>query len=540
MTAVDCDDKEKVGTIAVVGLGPGNIEYLPARNREILSQAGDQGQAFFRTGRHPVAQALKEEGLKFETFDELYEAAGDFEEVYAGIVDRLLTQARTLGPGARIAYAVPGHPLVAETTVRMLMEKAAEARVEVAIFPAMSALDAIYAALGVDPVQGLTVLNALDVASVDEPCLPNPELSALILQVYNRRIASEVKLALMEAYPDDLPVTLVRAAGVPGQERIARLPLWQIDRQDWLDDLTSLYLPPRPASDSCSLRPDLDARPATWSLLNPDTHPLHFRKGDTCRYPLDPLVTVMAELRSEHGCPWDREQTHLSLKRFLIEEAYEVLEAIDAGDVHKLREELGDLLLQVVFHAQLASERGDFDVNGVVEGIVEKLIRRHPHVFGQVTVDSARQVERNWERIKAGEKEENGDGELLEVPPGLPALLKAQRIQEKASRLGFDWPELEGAWPKLGEEVKELEQAIKAKDEKQIASEMGDLLFTLVNISRFLGISAEEALQSCCAKFVRRFSHVVAKIQESGRNIADADLAEMDRYWEEAKKADKP
>lgn len=596
------------GTIAVVGLGPGNIECLPAKNLELLRQGEDHGQVFFRTGCHPVAQALKDRGFKFETFDDLYEAAQNFEEVYSGIVDRLLAQARAkaAGSGGQVIYAVPGHPLVAETTVRMLMEAAPKAGMEVAVYPAMSALDAVYAALGLDPVQGLTVLNALDVAG-DPPRLPNPELSTLILQVYNQRIASEVKLALMEVYPDDWLLTLVQAAGVPGKERLATLPLWQIDQQDWLDDLTSLYIPPRSEGDAhvgptasqpgagnadstgSADRPDSSdstntvgsantagrrdraggadspgtlSAPATagsariagtagsagsaGSADRPDTsgsthsRSAHFQVAGSCDYPLDPLVEVMAHLRSDQGCPWDREQTHQSLKRFLIEEAYEVLEAIDSSNVHKLREELGDLLLQVVFHAELASERGDFDVNDVVEAIVKKLIHRHPHVFGQAEVDDARQVERNWERIKAGEKEDNGEGELLEVPPGLPALLKAQRIQEKASRLGFDWPELAGAWPKLGEEVEELKQAIQEKDVLQMAAEMGDLLFSIVNISRFLGISAEEALQSCCTKFVRRFAYVAAKIQESGRNLAETDLAEMDRYWEEAKKADKP
>ena len=247
----------------------------------------------------------------------------------------------------------------------------------------------------------------------------------------------------------------------------------------------------------------------------------------------DELVEVMEKLRSKNGCPWDREQSHESLKPYIIEETYEVLDAIDAGDDVELREELGDLLLQIVFHAQIASEQGRFTMDDVAASIVEKLKRRHPHVFGDVEVEDSRDVLRNWEEIK---KQEGKDSVLEGVPAGLPALLKAQRIQEKVGRVGFDWEDIRGAFAKVHEEINEMDRAVEEGDRKEMEGEFGDILFSLVNVARFLNINAEESLRQTTKKISNRFRYIERRIAEKGdRPIEDYSLEELDALWDEAK-----
>ncbi|MBI2881087.1 MAG: nucleoside triphosphate pyrophosphohydrolase [Candidatus Tectomicrobia bacterium] len=257
--------------------------------------------------------------------------------------------------------------------------------------------------------------------------------------------------------------------------------------------------------------------------------------------PFEDLVRIMARIRGEGGCPWDREQTHASLKPYLIEETHEVIEAIDRGSFERLREELGDLLLQVVFHAEIAEEEGRFTIWDVIGWIHEKLVRRHPHVFGDVEADTPEKVLRNWEAIKLEEKSrENGEGApppsvLDGVPASLPALLKAQRVQTKAGRVGFDWKRPEGALEKVREEISEVEKALRAGDRDALARELGDLLFSVVNVSRHLKIDAEGALQGSVARFMRRFRRIEASLAKRGLTPDQVDLATLDALWEEAK-----
>jgi len=253
------------------------------------------------------------------------------------------------------------------------------------------------------------------------------------------------------------------------------------------------------------------------------------------------LVEVMARLRGEGGCPWDREQTHASLKPYLVEEVYEALEAIDREDDAELRRELGDVLLQVVFHAQIASEEGRFSIEEVCRAIVEKLIRRHPHVFGQTSVEGSEEVLANWERIKQAERQEEDkpDSALEGVPRQLPALLRAQRIQHKAARVGFDWKGLEGPLDKVKEEVEELRRASRQGARQELEEEFGDLLFALVNLGRFLKIDAEDALRRAVDKFERRFRAVEADFRARGRSLEESTLEEMDQVWEQVKAGEK-
>lgn len=248
------------------------------------------------------------------------------------------------------------------------------------------------------------------------------------------------------------------------------------------------------------------------------------------------LLEIMRGLRAPDGCPWDREQDHQSLRKYLIEEAYEVIEAIDKGDDSELCEELGDLLLQVVFHAQLAAERGVFDFSDVAQAIRDKMIRRHPHVFGEITVKDAAEVLKNWQAIKAGESETKRASALHGVPAALPALVRAQRLGDKAAQVGFDWPDTAGIWEKIREELAEIENA-KAVSPAAVEAEMGDVLFALASLARHWGIDLEAALHRTLREFERRFAHMEAALQAEGKRPEAVSLAEKEALYQAAKRA---
>ncbi len=252
-------------------------------------------------------------------------------------------------------------------------------------------------------------------------------------------------------------------------------------------------------------------------------------------YSFDDLVDIMEKLRRPGGCPWDAEQTHESIKKCMIEETYEVIEALDSGDMVKVYDELGDLLLQVVFHAQIAKDNGDFDIGDVTNAICTKLIRRHPHVFGDEKLTTSEDVLDKWDDIKKHEKGEKSTTETLKsVAVSLPALMRAQKVQAKAAKVGFDWRDVSGALDKIHEETRELEEAIEKDTNKE--EELGDLLFSVVNVSRFIGADSEEALYKTINKFVARFSHVESMANKEGRALSDMSLEEMDRLWDKSKK----
>lgn len=488
-------------TITVIGLGPGDPDLL---TRGALSALQSGQPVFLRTRIHPTTAALEEMALSFTTYDAFYERHGDFQSLYQAIVADLLDRAATQD----LVYAVPGHPLVGEETVRRLQAQAPKQGISLRVVTAPSFLDSMFTALGIDPVSGLELLDAL---SDPQPTGRQP---AVIMQIHNRQVASDLKLSLMATYPDEHPVTLVRAAGVPGEERVAHIPLYELDRQPWVDYLTSLYVPP--------LAEPPVARHAAFARL----------------------VEIMAELRSEQGCPWDREQTHESLRRYMLEEAYEAVEAINEGDLDHLADELGDVLLQVVFHAQLASENGDFTVDDVAQRIVDKLIRRHPHVFGDISVSSSEQVVTNWAAIKAQEKLAKGEtppASLLDkLPESFPALAQARALQKRAATVGFDWPDIEGPLNKVTEELQEIREAYQTGIAEKMEDELGDLLFAAVNVARFLSADPEVALLATCTKFKRRFRHMEETARTMGIALHSLDLAELDRLWDQAKRAETP
>jgi tetrapyrrole methylase family protein/MazG family protein len=476
--------------VTVLGLGPGDPDLLTRRALEILRS---KGEVFLRTREHPAVAGLPAE-TRAESFDALYESANGFEEVYAGIVQRLIELARR--PDG-VVYAVPGDPSVGEATVRALRKAAADAGLPVEIVPGISFLEPSLAALGIDALDGLQVADALDIAALHHPPL-SPDRPAIVGQVYSSQVAAELKLTLMNCYSDDHPVVLLHGVGT-SDAQLERIALHEIDRSPWIGVRTSLYLP---AGDG---------------------------KGS-----LESFQETIAQLRAPDGCPWDREQTHQSLGPHLMEEAYEALHALDAEDMPALCEELGDLLLQIVIQVQIASEEGDFLMADVIDGINAKLLRRHPHVFGDVQVTGVEQVLRNWELLKHEERLENGTGKgLLEgVPLSLPALAQAAEVQRRVARVGFDWPDLNGVLAKVAEELNEL---LEAESDDRRAAEMGDVLFAVVNYARWLGIDPEAALRRAAQRFRQRFGEMEATARTSGGPLEGLSAGEMDRLWEAAK-----
>ena len=253
----------------------------------------------------------------------------------------------------------------------------------------------------------------------------------------------------------------------------------------------------------------------------------------------DRLVELMHRLRSPGGCPWDAEQTHESLKRYLLEECYEVIEAIDQKDPDHLKEELGDLMLQPVFHAAIAAEKGEFTLDEVLDTVCAKLIRRHPHVFGDQVVRTADEQVERWEQIKKEEKGEERKSALAGVPPQLPALMKAQKITEKAARVGFDWEHVDQVYAKVLEELHEFEETMAEGNQARMEAELGDLLFAIVNLGRFLSLNPEEALRKTIDRFAKRFAHIEETMHARGVQMKDSTLEEMDKLWEEAKAAER-
>ena len=482
--------------IVVVGLGPGSPMDLTREAWEVLQ---DAAVLYLRTALHPVVPHLPAH-LQVHTFDACYEQGQDFAQVYDAIVTRLLA-----APEAPVLYGVPGHPLVAEATTRLLLQRLGKEHVR--IVAGLSFLEPVCTVLGLDPLErGLQLYEALDLAAPEAPFDPpvplDPTRPLLVAQLYDG-MAAAVKLALAEHYPDEHPVVVVQAAGVPGQEAVRPGPLHSLNRDCLIDHLCILYVPP------------LERVQA-------------LRETTT-------LEWICARLRGPGGCPWDRQQDHASLRTNLLEECYEALECLDQGDLERLREELGDLLMQIFLHAQLAREEGAFALADVVEGISAKLIRRHPHVFGSVQVSGVDEVLRNWETIKATERGRSGRAgrSLLDgVPGALPALAYAQNIGRRVTRVGFDWLRVEEVWAKVAEEMAELRQAGTAEAR---AEEVGDLLYALVNLARWLGVEAEDALRTTNRKFYRRFTWMEEQARRRGLSLEEMDLAEMDALWEEAK-----
>ena len=510
-----------MGMITIVGLGPGAVGHLSLETMSIMQGCE---QVILRTAVHPTVAELAKQGVKYTSCDDLYEAGASFEEVYQNVVTRVLTAAHK----GDVVYAVPGSPLVAEKTVVLLREQAKAQNLELAIKPSMSFLDLAYVALGIDPIAGLRIIDAQDFGAIADA----GQYPLMITQVYSQLVASDLKIALMENLPDEYELYFLRNMGLEDEE-CRPVKLFELDRQPKIDHLTSVYIPPMGEDENmpCSIMAfgEDEEEEAVENMVDTAS----FDDVD-----IQPLVDVMRTLREPGGCPWDREQTHASIRSNMIEEVYEYLEAVDAEDTEGMREELGDILMQIVFHARMAEEAGHFDLQDVIDEVVDKLIRRHPHVFGETKVTGSDEVLVNWEAIKKTEKTERKhvlDG----VTQGLPALLRAYKLQSKAAKVGFDWPDVKGVWDKVQEELVELQEALASGDRAAAENELGDVLFALVNYARHQKIEPEVALNGTNNRFAKRFAHVESCVEASGKVWQDFSLDELDQFWDEAKRLEK-
>lgn len=469
------------GMIKVIGLGPGDLNRVPTPVRSILEDP--HIAVIVRTEDHPAAAQLAE-SRGVVSCDDLYETSERFEDVYEAIVGRVL-DAATKGP---IVYAVPGSPLVGEFAVRRLIESGHP----VEVIPGESFVDAVLSELGYDPLdRGLQILNGHE--------LPDPlvlDKPTIIAHLDRAEILAEVCAEVDRVTVEGTAVTVLAGVGASDAIVVDSIPE-EIDSS--LAGLrTSLFV---------------DAEPGGFVGA----------------------IQTMRLLREE--CPWDREQSHSSLIKNLVEESYELIEAIqglgESGDdwvgYAAVEDELGDVLLQVLFHAVIARQAGVFDIDDVAEVMRQKLVRRHPHVFGDVVADTPEQVKANWDRIKKDERGSEEDSALDGIPGGMPALHRASKIQNRAAKVGFDWDEAAQVLPKVQEELDELSAAMSGDGD--IEAELGDVMFSVVNLARHLGLDTELALRSATGKFEDRFRRM-----EGDGPLTGLELSELERRWEAAKR----
>lgn len=479
------------GRLTIVGLGPADEQLLTPQTRAAISNAD---VAFLRTSRHPAASVLGD----VPSFDDIYERADTFEAVYQEIAERLIEA--TLD--SDVLYAVPGSPLVLERTVELLRAAAGERRVDIEILPAMSFLDTAWAALRIDPVEaGVRLVDGHRFASA----AAGQTGPLLVAHCHAAHVLSDIKLAVEE--PPESVIVLQRLG--LDDEAVFEVAWGDLDREVDADHLTSIYIPEM-------------ATPVAAEFAR-----------------FEELVRVLRE-----QCPWDQEQTHASLRRHLLEETHETIEALDARaalsddeidvdlDGH-LAEELGDLLYQIFFHARLAAERGSFTVADVARGCHDKLVFRHPHVFPPeggdlVHAENSDAVLRNWEQLKAQEK--SRDSAMDGIPPSLPSLMLALKVQKRAASIGFDWeggPEV--AYADVEDELAEV------RDDPS-EHEVGDLLFAAVQVARRLDHDPESALRSAAQRFAHRFRIVEQSAADKGLDLSSADEAELSTLWAAAKR----
>jgi tetrapyrrole methylase family protein/MazG family protein len=483
------------GRVTVVGLGPAGADHLLPAARRALETAD---RRFVRTRRHPAVADLEASGMPFASFDDVYDSSPDLETAYARIADVVMGAAAK----ADVAYAVPGSPAVAERTVELLRERAELGPVEVDVVPGLSFADLAWARLGVDPVHGGA--RVVDARAIDDAELAG---GLLIAQCDHPLVLSDVKLALLEHLAPDTEVTVLQRLGLE-DERIATVALAELDHDVEPDHLTSLFV-------------DAGATGAAHEMVR--------------------LFQLAKRLRDPGGCPWDAEQTHHSLTRYLLEESYEVVESVEALPIHApqggepvddvayaaLADELGDLLYQVVFHAVLAQEADAFTMADVARGVHDKLVRRHPHVFGEVVAEAVPDVMRNWEQIK---KEEKGTTSLVDdVTPGLPSLLYTNKLFRKAASIGLD----PGSLPEALDRVDLAVARMRASD-ADLEADLAQLLAAAVVVARAGGVDAESALRGWAARYRDRFAAMERLAGDRGIDLATSAPPVVAALWIEA------
>ncbi len=481
LTPYACESRdEHLNRITIVGVGL-HKDQLTLGATEALRAAPE---IVLRTGRCGAAGWLTEQGIAFETLDHLYEQADDFDTLSAAIAQEVAR----LAEDAPVCYCV--HEL-RDQSVRLLMQ-AHEKSID--LVPGV-AIDAPLGALLEGPCACLATADI-------EAYQPEAACAALVREIDSRCAAGELKLRLMERYPDELPITLLTPDG-----RRKRIALHELDQQ----------------RDAC-----YDHRTAAYIPAVRDVTRLQ-------RFGFDELNRIMRRLRAPDGCPWDKAQTHQSLTPNVVEEAYEVVDAINKGDIDGLYDELGDLLLQVTLHAEIARQHGEFAIDDVTSAVCAKMISRHVHIFGGMKADTPEQALGLWEQQKKKEKSLSTISDTMRaVTASLPQLMRAAKVQKKAASVGFDWDDPAPALDKVFEEADELRQAMVSG--AGIEEELGDLLFAAVNVARLLKLEPELALGRAVDKFVARFERMEALIAYEDRRMQGMSLAEMDEYWVRIKK----
>jgi len=478
--------------ITIVGLGPGDPGLI---TRQAWDWLNSVEEVYLRTSRHPAVAALPLHVRK-QSFDAVFEEDADASAQYTQVVESVLDAGRR-PQGA--TYAVPGHPFVAEETVPEIVRRARAENLPVKVMEGVSFIEPACSALGIDLFPQASLIDALALARLHTPSFP-PSAPALIAHMASRPLAVQVKNTLLTVYPAQFTIRLVYALG-SGAPQTVDMPLVDLDSFGKFGSDCVLFVPTLGEGAS-----------------------------------LEAFQEIVAHLRAEDGCPWDKEQTHHTLRTHLLGETYETLQAMDDNDPAGMAEEFGDLLLQIVLNAQIGVEEREFNMADILNGISSKIIRRHPHVFGNVEVDGVSGVLQNWEKLKAAERAAKGDekkkGLLDGVPLIFPSLAQAQEIQDRAARVGFDWDDIEKVWQKVPEEMEEVRCAETPEDREK---ELGDLLFAVVNVVRWYKVDAEAALRTTNLRFRKRFAHLEKRSRETGRSLMTMTLDEMDEWWREAK-----
>jgi len=478
--------------INIVGLGPGSIDFLTVGALRALNC---NEKIFLRTENHEIANYLKEKNIKYKSYDYFYNNLDNKNEIYNSIAEDIINNQKKFD---NIIYAVPGHPLIAEKTVMKIIEICKEQNIEYKILPSTSFIDIILELLNIDPMDGLKIIDALDI----ENKVLDKRFGTIIAQVYNNIIAREVKEKLLDFYNENTEITVINNLKKE-HGNIINIKLRDLDSVDDININTFLYI-----------KKDLD------------------NKKD-----FKDLIDLVETLRGDNGCPWDMEQTSDSIKNETLEEVYELVDAINNKDIDNIIEELGDVLFHVVFHASVGKKDKNFNMTDVLDRIINKMIFRHPHVFGDGKVaGNSEEVLVKWDELKKREKNYKTITEEMKlIAKTLPALTKAHKVQKKAAKIGFDFDNVEEASKKVIEELNEVLDVYKTGNKEKIYNEVGDLIFSCVNISRILKVNEEEALNLTINKFINRFSYIENEALKLNKNLNDMSLEEMDAIWEKSK-----
>ncbi|MBS4534685.1 nucleoside triphosphate pyrophosphohydrolase [Clostridium sp. D2Q-14] len=481
--------------INIIGLGFGDIEKITLHSIETIKK----WKVFLRTDKSPIIDYFKDNNIDYESYDNIYETLDTFDEVYNYIVEDLVKKANE---NNIINYCVPGSPTLSDKVTEILLDNKEKLGIDIEVLDNFGLLEGVYNSLDKTMKKSVKVIDALDIKSIDIDI--NSDL--IITQVHDKIIASEVKIFLEEVYADEYNIKVIN--DLYDREKNKSILLYKLDRIEDYNHMTIIYIPAV--------------------------------KGEENIYNMNNLIDIMEILRSKDGCLWDNEQTHKSLREYVIEEAYEVVDAIDNDDMILLEEELGDILLQVVFHSQIAREEGYFNIWDVITSISKKLIYRHPHVFKHDRAENIKQANENWDSMKAKSKDYLSYTEsMIDTSKGLPSLMKSYKVQKKASKVGFDWDNKEDAYKKVVEEIHELEEAVEKNNFNEVEEEFGDLLFALVNYGRFLDINPETALNKTFNKFIERFKYIEYISKKEGKHLEELTLNDMNQLWNRAKSLNK-